>query len=163
MDGPITRHHNIGIDALDRLTSAEMRELPTRVLHLLQTELGEVDATQKARKAVLWAALNERFAENAAAKRKAKRADTGVVHIFVDGFDIEAEAKKKVEWDQTLIRDALGRMTKEDREFYAQTKIAVPEKLYAGAPPLIKALLEPARTVKPEKETFKIEPVKQGG
>jgi len=141
-------------ESFDNLTSAELRDLPVAMLGDLQRQFAADQALLDKRKAMLWDALNERFAPEAQSRRHARAQDTGTIHILVDGCDVECKTSKNVKWDNAKLLAALEQLTEDEQKAYLSFSLSVAEEKFQHAPPRIKALLEPARTMKPSKEIF---------
>lgn len=144
------------IDGFERLSPKEMEALPVTMLYELQDALVGAAAVLEHRKKLFWGVMQARYAEVAQYRRVGDGKDTGTVHLLDSGHDIECLTSKRVEWDDAKLRDALGRLSKEEQAHYATVKLSVAEAKYTAAPPHIQKLLQPARSVKPTKETFKI-------
>lgn len=155
------RTSNLSIEALDSLPQDDVKRLPIAALYDLQQSLADAAAQLERRKTAWWLALNDRCTEMAEALRHGSGKDTGTVHVAEGGYDIECATPKNVKWDDAKLRDALGSLSKTDQAFYAKVELSVAEAKYTAAPPEIRRLFEPARTVRPGKETFKITPPKE--
>lgn len=84
--------------------------------------------------------------------------DFGTVHVRDGSYDIEITTPKKVEWSQDQLAAAAHRIAAEgdDPTEYLAVTYTVPEKNYAAWPASIRAVFEPARTVKPGSRTLKL-------
>ena len=81
---------------------------------------------------------------------------------FMISNDIKLNAtfRKKVEWDQVGLMTTLDtQMNADDAKHYGKLNVTVEERKYTSAPPAIKALLEPHRTVDLAGVSFKLEDV----
>lgn len=104
-------------------------------------------------------ALGRRFAEHASQLRRQQNKDTGTVRLAVEGYVVIADLPKKAEYDQDKLHAALETLQRwgENPNDYVTTEIKVPEAKYNAWPPAVRALFEPARTVRTGKPTYKLE------
>lgn len=83
--------------------------------------------------------------------------DFGTTYIVAGNKKLKATVRKKVVWDQDELGNVLQKMPEDDARHYGKLTLAVEERKYTQAPPAIKAVLEPCRTV--EVGGFSIEEV----
>ena len=83
--------------------------------------------------------------------------DFGTTYIVAGNKKLKATVRKKVVWDQNELGNVLQKMPEDDARHYGKLTLAVEERKYTQAPPAIKAVLEPCRTV--EVGGFSIEEV----
>lgn len=83
--------------------------------------------------------------------------DFGTTYIVAGNKKLKATIRKKVVWDQDELGNVLQKMPEDDARHYGKLTLAVEERKYTQAPPAIKAVLEPCRTV--EVGGFSIEEV----
>jgi len=83
--------------------------------------------------------------------------DFGTTYIVAGNKKLKATIRKKVVWNQDELSYVLQRMPENDARHYGKLTLAVEERKYTQAPPAIKAVLEPCRTV--EVGGFSIEEV----
>jgi hypothetical protein len=83
--------------------------------------------------------------------------DFGTTHIVAGNKKLKAVVRKKVTWDQDELGKALQEMPENEARHYGKLTLAVEERKYTTAPPSIKEVLEPCRTV--EVGGFSIEEV----
>ena len=83
--------------------------------------------------------------------------DFGTTYIIAGNKKLKAKISKKVVWDQNELGVALESMPEEDARHYGKLVLSVEERKYTAAPPAIKKVLEPCRTV--EVGAFSIEEV----
>lgn len=110
-------------------------ELKTKIKDL-QTELRVIDNT-----------ITEMFSDQADHKLAMDGKDFGQVTIQDGDYTITYNKRKKVEWDQGLLKGLLDCMDPEAASFYAKAVYSVPEAKYQNAPPEIKSALSECRTV----------------
>jgi hypothetical protein len=91
--------------------------------------------------------------------------DTGTVH-FTDGdYKITSVLAKKVEWNQDRLKDVVSAIRKhgDNPEEYVDTSYKISETKYTAWPEHIKNIFKPARVLKTGAESFKIQPLAEGG
>jgi len=81
--------------------------------------------------------------------------DFGTTTIVSNNKKLKATVRKKVTWDQDMLRDRLNNMSPETARHYGKIVFSVEERKYTAAPPEIKQQLEDCRTV--ELGAFSIE------
>jgi hypothetical protein len=143
---------------LPRIPIGEIAALPAPVLALLQDEAE--DAVNAARHLADWlnGAIALRYAEPAAATRRAEGRDTGTIRLADGDVTVIADLPKRVEWDQGELNSLVGAIRAEDGDpaEYVDTLFRVPERKYAAWPRHIRTAFERARTVKLGKPTFRL-------
>jgi hypothetical protein len=73
--------------------------------------------------------------------------DFGTTYIVAGNRKLKAVVRKKVTWDQDELGKALQEMPESEARHYGKLTLAVEERKYTTAPPSIKEVLEPCRTV----------------
>ena len=73
--------------------------------------------------------------------------DFGTTTIVSNNKKFKATVRKKVTWDQDLLREQLNSMSPENAQHYGKIVFSVEERKYTAAPPAMKSLLETCRTV----------------
>src|SRR5690606_27434028 len=108
-------------------------------------------------------ALEVRYATRAADARRLQMKDTGTVRFSDGDFTVVADLPKRVDWDQQKLAAIIERIraTGDDPAQYVDLTVNVPERKYTAWPDAIRAVFEPARTVKTG--ALRIELVAQGG
>jgi len=71
----------------------------------------------------------------------------GTTYIVAGNRKLKATVRKKVTWDQDKLGNVLQSMQEEDARHYGKLTLAVDERKYTAAPPAIKDMLEPCRSV----------------
>jgi hypothetical protein len=136
----------------------EIAALPADLLALLQEEAEE--AAKAARSLADWlnGAIGLRYADRAAAARRAEGKDTGTVRLDDGEVTVIADLPKKVEWDQARLTQLVARIRAagDDPDEYVETIFRVSERKYGAWPAAIREGFEAARTVKPGKPTFRL-------
>ena len=79
--------------------------------------------------------------------------------MIANNIKLNATFRKKVEWDQVGLMATLDTMDQQEARHYGKISVTIEERKYTSAPPAIKALLEPHRTVDLAGVTFKLEEV----
>lgn len=151
---------NIDITALDTMLPSELGELPAGVFADLQDEVDALLEAAKRGRAALDSALDFRYGKVANGARKHRGIDSGIVRLWDDGCEIEAETKKDVKWDQEKLRTLRELISSagDDPSLYLVTKttFTVREAAYKEWPAHIREAFEPARTVKISRQTYRI-------
>jgi hypothetical protein len=136
----------------------DIAALPAGVLALLQEEADE--AAKAARHLADWlhGAIALRYADRAAAARRAEGKDTGTIRIEDGEVTVVSDLAKKIEWDQDELATLVAAIRAEDGDpaEYVDTLFRVPERKYAAWPRHIRTAFERARTVKPGKPTYRL-------
>lgn len=145
-------------EALLDMPASQLSERAATELFDLKLLASDLTALAKAVNDHLDHALELRFAEKAQALRRAQGKDFGVTHFDDGGVRVTADLPKRVEWDQTQLTDIAARIriTGEDPAQYIETSYRVSETKYGAWPESIRAVFEPARTVKPGKSGFRL-------
>jgi hypothetical protein len=79
--------------------------------------------------------------------------------MIANNIKLNATFRKKVEWDQVGLMATLDTMDQQEARHYGKISVTVEERKYSTAPPTIKAILEPHRTVDLAGVSFKLEEV----
>jgi hypothetical protein len=136
----------------------EIAALPADLLVVLQEEAEE--AAKAARSLADWlnGAIGLRYADRAAAARRAEGKDTGTIRLDDGEVTVIADLPKKVEWDQAALGQMVARIRAagDDPAEYVETTFRVSERKYTAWPAAIREGFEAARTVKPGKPTFRL-------
>jgi hypothetical protein len=73
--------------------------------------------------------------------------DFGTATLIENNYKIKIEMRKKVEWDQSRLRDFLETLPPEEASHYAKVSITVPEAKFTNALPEVQDKLKEFRTV----------------
>ena len=73
--------------------------------------------------------------------------DFGTATLIENNYKIKIEMRKKVEWDQSQLRDFLETLPPEEASHYAKVSITVPEAKFTNAVPEVQNKLKEFRTV----------------
>ena len=104
--------------------------------------------------------FEHKFGNTARDRLREQGKDFGSTSIMVtNDIKLNATFRKKVEWDQVGLMKTLDTMDQQEARHYGKISVTVEERKYSTAPPSIKALLEPHRTVDLAGVTFKLEEV----
>lgn len=152
---------NVSTEMLDRLTPDQLDELPPGVLADLHWQLAQDKTVHEQRNLALFGAFERRYAQKAAQARLAEGKDTGTVRVLDGEYDVVVNVPKKVEWDQRVLKEALDKMDGDEARHYAKAVFSVEERKFEAAPPYIRTLLSPARTLKAGKATYALAPLKE--
>jgi hypothetical protein len=143
---------------LPTMPIGEIAALPADLLAILQEEAE--DTAKAARSLADWlnAAIALRYADRAAAARRAEGKDAGVVRIEDGEVTVVADLPKKIEWDQKKLGQMVARICAagDDPSEFIETVFRVSERKYGAWPTAIREGFEPARLVKTGKPTFRL-------
>jgi hypothetical protein len=150
-------------DDLPSIADTKLAHLPVELLAILQSETEEKLNRARAAKARLDAALTIRYAGRAEEERQAQRKDTGTVRFEDGDFIVVVDLPKRVDWDQERLGEIVERIRAagDDPAQYVDVAIKVPERKYTAWPEAIRAVFEPARTVRTA--ALKVELLPRGG
>ena len=114
----------------------ERRDELKHVINEMREELKDVEQQ-----------IHDTFFVQATDALRADGKDFGTTYIVAGNRKLKATVRKKVVWDQDELGNVLQAMPEDDARHYGKLTIAVEERKYTAAPPAIKAVLEPCRTV----------------
>ena len=101
--------------------------------------------------------ISDTFLDQARDALRADGKDFGTTYIVAGNRKLKATVRKKVVWDQDQLGNVLQSMPEQDARHYGKLTLAVDERKYTAAPPAIRDILEPCRSV--EVGGFSIEEV----
>lgn len=144
------------LDDLEQMTPDQVADLPLAQIAALRSDLAEQKGKLAGIEKRIDAAMDDRFG-----KRARQEVETGSVRLDdEDGLSVKVEIPKRVEWDQAQLASVASTIAQEwgdEPQQYLRVKYEVPESAYKNWPDSLRALFEPARTVKPGKPKFTIE------
>lgn len=148
---------NIPIGTLSKMSPEQLLCLQEQALQHLQ----------KAKMLKDWLdnSIALKYRDIASNLRKIDSKDTGTVH-FTDGdFKITSVLAKKVDWDQEKLKDVITAIRKhgDNPDEYVESSYRISETKYTSWPEHIKNIFKPARLLKTGAESFKIQPLTDGG
>jgi hypothetical protein len=116
-------------------------------LVMMKSELDRVivDAQEKIK--FIKSELEERYLERGQETLRQTGRDFGSVSFNDGDYKVKLNLRKRVEWDEGKLLNALNRMDEDTARHYAQVKYSITESKYNAAPPEIKSALSDARTV----------------
>lgn len=143
---------------LERLPIAAIASLPADQLVLLQDEVEALLDRAQRLAGRLAAALSLRYAERLRGLRQALQKESGTVRFNDGAVVVVADTPRKVEWDQAVLADLMGRIkaSGEAAEDYIELAYRVPERRYSTWPPAIRERFAAARTVKQGKVRYRL-------
>lgn len=136
--------------------------LPLEVLDAISAQAEEAKKiADAARKAVI-GVIESRLAPQITAAFLAKQADTGTVHVAAEGYEVEINRPKRVEWDQSGLQSVWDkiRAAGDDPGEYIKVSMTVDERAYTGWPTFLRSQFAEARTVKTGAVSIKLTPAK---
>ena len=148
---------NIPIGTLSKLAPEQLLSLQEQAFQHLQ----------KAKMLKDWLdnSIALKYRDVASNIRRLDSKDTGTVH-FTDGdFKVTSVLTKKVEWNQDRLKDVVSAIRKhgDNPDEYVESSYKISETKYTAWPEHIKNIFRPARVLKSGAETFKIQPLAEGG
>jgi len=158
---------------LDKINLTDVPNIPIGTLSKLAPEqllsLQEQAAQhfQRAKMLKEWLdnSIALKYRDIASNLRKIDSKDSGTVH-FTDGdFKITSVLAKKVDWNQEKLKDVVTAIRKhgDNPDEYVESSYRISETKYTSWPEHIKNIFKPARLLKTGAETFKIQPLAEGG
>lgn len=143
---------NASYTDIDRLTAAELAEMPSDLLREFQNALDNDSSVLKTRRNKFKLALETKYGDRAQKERLAAGKDSGRVTLkdHPEAPAVLCEAKKTVEWDQDKLQAIAEKIAAHNDNPTAYMKITyvVREANYNDWPPNIRAVFDEARTVK---------------
>jgi len=137
-------------------------EMDTKNLFQHRNELKEKYDIAKKELALINEVLDAKHYNEARNELASQNKNFGTVIINTDSnhLQMKVNVKKKVSWDQAGLMTTLDtQMDADDARHYGKISVTIEERKYTNAPPAIKALLEPHRTVDLAGVSFKLEEV----
>jgi len=137
-------------------------EMDTKNLFQHRNELKEKYDIAKKELALINEVLDAKHYNEARNELASQNKNFGTVIINTDSnhLQMKVNVKKKVSWDQAGLMTTLDtQMDADDARHYGKISVTIEERKYTNAPPAIKALLEPHRTVEIASTTYEIEEV----
>lgn len=158
-------NHRCTLDQLREMTADQVSLLSVDQLAWLLEDVADQKASIKHLEDLLATGLALGYHSRAEELRRAVGKNTGTVSIDLGDWIVRADSPKKVEWDQTLLRQAMEivKSWNEDPADYLNMVLSIPEARFNAWPPAIRAVFEPARTVSAGRPTFKLERSKRRG
>jgi hypothetical protein len=148
---------------LATMKPADVIALPVEQLALLQDDLITAASQVKADNECLLAALSARYSAKAAAERLKEKKDTGTIRLEDSKYTVVCGLPKNVDWDQEKLTELWERIAKagDDPSQYLTCEYSMSETKVNALPDNLRKPFIPARTVKPGKPSFKLEPAKE--
>ena len=91
--------------------------------------------------------LETRYSDTAKDLLRQEGKDFGTATLIENNYKIKIEMRKKVEWDQSRLRDFLETLPPQEAAHYAKVSITVPEAKFTNAVPEVQDKLKEFRTV----------------
>src|SRR5487761_2250766 len=143
---------------LAEMSPAQIAALPPGQLQEAHINLLTLQSVIKGVLERFHAALDQRYAERAAATRQADGRDFGVCHLTDGLLRITVDVPKKVIWDQGQLPEIAQRIAAAGDKVgdYIDTDYSIPESRFNAWPSTLKETFAKARTVKPGKASFRL-------
>lgn len=159
----MTTSHTTPVDIeqampLAEMSVAQIAALPPAQLQEAHTNLLTLQSLVKGVLDRFHAALDQRYAEQAASARQANGRDFGVCHLSDGPLRITVDVPKKVAWDQAHLAEIAQRIAAAGDKVgdYIDTDYSIPETRFNAWPTTLKETFAKARTVKPGKTSYRI-------
>lgn len=152
------RNNRLCLDDVRNMPVGEIAKLPAEQLALLQEDADAACDGAKQIKDWLEGAIALRYADTAAAARRAEGKDTGVVRFEDSDVVVAADLPKKIDWDQKRLAALVERIraSGENPADYVDIGFKVPERKYTAWPEAIRNAFASARTVRTAKPTYRL-------
>lgn len=122
----------------------DLEALPLEKLDALQQEIKAVLHEARRQKRLIDGALSLKLMKQTRAQLKAQGFDAGIVRFLQEGYEVVADVRLKVIWDQEFLKKIDDQLP-EKRIYAVHTRRWIPENNYDEWPKSLKALVEPAR------------------
>ena len=158
MDTAIPISNRLRMDMLSSTSVNSVLDLPIEQIKMLQDDIDATADTVKNAKAWLQNYLDVRFGASAISKRSSAGKDSGIQRLDVDGFQVVADLKPKVAWDQVKLKESIEvvKSWNHDVADYVKTEFSVSETKYKAWPKQVREVFDPARTVTTPKQSYEI-------
>lgn len=133
-----------------------LKSRPLAELHARQVATEKALREARQQKNIIDDALALKLNGPIQAQLNAKGCHTGTVHFVHEGYEVTAEVRKKVIWDEASLVKAADQLPIEVVRDSLRTRFWIPETDYVRWPETLKALVRPARTVKIGRTTFRL-------
>ena len=145
---------NVVEKQVNRFDNLSLADLVSQI-----TEIDKKTKDLKSEKTCISDEILSRYKKEAEEKLKAKPEPFGVVNVLAEGYKLKIETPKDVEWDQAELAKVAKEISDSGEEptEYIDIKYSVSETKYKSWPQAIKDAFIKARTLKPGKQTLKIE------
>ncbi len=145
----------MSVTQIAALPAAQLQEAHTNLLTLQSVIKGVLDRFN--------AALDQRYAEQAASERQANGRDFGVCHLNDGTLRITVDVPKRVSWDQAQLAEIAHRIAASGDKVsdYIDVEYSVSESRFNAWPATLKEQFTKARTVKPGKASYRLALVKE--
>lgn len=156
--------NRVTLAKLEKMTAEQIQSISRDELVMLTEDLAQEADILKRRKGIINSEVSRRYIDAASTARRAENKDTGIVNIPDGEYIVKADLKKEVDWNQAELRKAVHTLQhewNEDITEYVSIEIKVSENKFKSWPSKIRALFEPARTVKAGTQTFEFKPAKK--
>jgi hypothetical protein len=152
------RNNRPSLDDIRTMPVGEIAKLPAEHLALIQEDADAALDAAKRLKEWLEGAIALRYADAAAATRRAEGKDTGLVRFEDGAVAVAADLPKKIDWDQKQLAALVERIraSGENPADYVDIGFKVSERKYTAWPQSIRQAFASARTVRTAKPTFRL-------
>nr|WP_311528669.1 hypothetical protein [uncultured Ralstonia sp.] len=143
---------------LAEMSVAQIAALPAAQLQEAHVNLLTLQSAIKSVLERFSAALDQRYAEQAAVARQASGRDFGVCHLADGPLRITVDVPKRVAWDQAQLGEIAQRIAAAGDKVgdFIDTDYSVPESRFNAWSSTLKEAFAKARTVKPGKASYRL-------
>ena len=156
-------NNTITIDSARNIPIGQLSELPIATLASLQRDAN--DHLDKAKRLKDWldSAISLKYQNKSTQTREFQDKVTGTIHFNDGNFKVTSIIAKKVDWNQSKLKEAISQIKEHGDNPYEYVTIAykLSEAKFNAWPEYIKKFFRPARILKTSKESFKIEEIKE--
>lgn len=157
--------NRIILEQVPNIPVGTLSKLPPEELLSLQGQAAQHLQKAKMLKDWLDNSIALKYRDVASNVRKLDSKDTGTIHFTDGNYQITSVLSKKVDWDQEKLKDVVAAIRKhgDNPDEYVESSYRISETKYTAWPEHIKNIFKPARLLKTGAESFKIQPLAEGG
>lgn len=147
------------LEGLRQMPVSDLIEMPAEHLALLQVDVADaVDAALRMQDCIA-AAIALRYEQRAVSARAAAGKNVGTVRLRDDTVEVVVELPRRVEWDPVQLAAIVERLHAggEDPGQFLEVSLTISEAAYIAWPERVRAAFEPARTVRTDRATYRLE------
>lgn len=158
-------NNTLTIESARHIPIGELSELEiSKLVSLQKDSIANLDQAKRL-KDWLDSAISLKYQNRVTDIRQNQDKVTGTIHFNDGNFKVTSVVTKRVDWDQTKLKEAVSEIKEFGDNPYEYVTIAykLSETKFNAWPEYIKKFFRPARILKTSKETFKIEEIKEVG
>ena len=158
-------NNTLTIENARHIPIGELSELEiSKLVSLQKDSIANLDQAKRL-KDWLDSAISLKYQNRVTDIRQNQDKVTGTIHFNDGNFKVTSVVTKRVDWDQSKLKEAVSEIKEFGDNPYEYVTIAykLSETKFNAWPEYIKKFFRPARILKTSKETFKIEEIKGVG